>query len=172
MPRPAVCAISALPTDAVLAIGAAVVAVAITLDVVAKVDAVVEAPHFCAGHISRSGKSCEGGEPPPKPYPPVLQSISAAGHPPLLRSSHAYPPPLPYWRVRLRRPNSESMQNSAKLPSSAVVDGSCNSPDIKPEITRSLSCTRWRPRRSRRPSPVAWDPIVEQLKLNWSTLLW
>ena len=28
-----------------------------------------------------------------------------------------------------------------------------------------LSCPRWRPRRchSRRPSPVTWDPIVEQL---------
>ena len=38
----------------------------------------------------------------------------------------------------------------------------------------SLSCPRWRPRRchSRRPTPVAWDPIVEQLKLDWSTLLW
>ena len=94
MPRPAVRAIPAFPADAVLAIGAAVVAVAITLDVVALVDAVVEAPHICACHISRSGKSCEGGEPPPKPYPPVLQSISAAGYPPLLRSSHAYPPPL------------------------------------------------------------------------------
>ena len=34
----------------------------------------------------------------------------------------------------------------------------------------SLSCPRWQPRRchSRRPSPVAWDPIVEQLKLDWS----
>ena len=34
----------------------------------------------------------------------------------------------------------------------------------------SLSCPRLRPRpcHSRRPSPVAWDPIVEQLKLYWS----
>ena len=101
MPRPAVCAISALPADAVLAVGAAVVAIAITLDVVALVDTVFKAPHLCAGHISghiciyisRSAKSCEGGKPPPEPYPPVLRSTSAAGDPPLLRCSHAYPPP-------------------------------------------------------------------------------
>ena len=38
----------------------------------------------------------------------------------------------------------------------------------------SLSCPRWRPRpcHSRRPSPFAWDPIIEQFKLDWSTLLW
>ena len=35
------------------------------------------------------------------------------------------------------------------------------------------SCPRWRPRpcHSRRPSPVTWDPLVEQLKLDRSTLL-
>eukprot|EP00964_Phaeocystis_antarctica_P138676 scaffold103343_cov73-Phaeocystis_antarctica.AAC.2 len=47
-------------------------------------------------------------------------------------------------------------------------------PCLREMAAASLSCPRWQPRRcnSRRPSPVAWDPIVEQLKLNCSTLLW